>query len=42
MHEKAKNEKRAKVAFEQRVREAKEQAIKENVKIAQESGTANS
>lgn len=38
MHEKAKNDKRDKAAFEKRLREAKENAIKENVKIAKESG----
>lgn len=38
MHEKAKNDKRDKEAFNKRVREAKETAIKENVKIATESG----
>lgn len=38
MHEKAKNDKRDKEAFEKRLREAKENAIKENVKIAEESG----
>tara|TARA_Y100000996_G_C22414347_1_gene598610 strand:- start:7 stop:894 length:888 start_codon:yes stop_codon:yes gene_type:complete len=38
MHEKTKNEASAKTAFEQRVREAKEEAIKENVKLAKESG----
>jgi hypothetical protein len=38
MHEKAKNDNRDKASFEKRVREAKESAIKENVKIAKESG----
>ena len=38
MHEKAKNDKRDKSAFEKRVRDAKEEAIKENVKVAKDSG----
>ena len=38
MHEKAKNDKRDKETFEKRLREAKEKAIKENVKIAEETG----
>lgn len=38
MHEKTKNDKRDKEAFEKRLRETKENAIKENVKIAEESG----
>lgn len=38
MHEKAKNDKRDKASFEKRLREAKESAIKENVKIAKDSG----
>jgi hypothetical protein len=38
MHEKNKNEKEAKVAFEKRVKEAKRTAIEENVKIAKDSG----
>ena len=38
MHEKTKNEKQARRAFDKRVIEAKKAAIEENVKIAQESG----
>lgn len=38
MSEKVKNEEYAKMEFEKRVREAKEQAIKENIKLARESG----
>ena len=38
MHEKNKNEKQAKDAFDKRVKEAKRSAIAENVKIAQETG----
>jgi hypothetical protein len=38
MHEKAKNDKRDTMAFEKRIKEAKESAIQENVKIAKESG----
>jgi hypothetical protein len=38
MHEKNKNDKRDKTAFEKRVVEAKQAAIKENVKNAKESG----
>ena len=38
MHEKQKNEKKAKEDFEGRVKESKRKAIEENVKIAQESG----
>jgi len=38
MHEKQKNEQRAKVEFDKRVREAKEKAIEENKKKARESG----
>lgn len=38
MSEKIKNEEYAKMEFEKRVREAKEKAIKENIKIARETG----
>ena len=38
MHEKAKNEEKAKRNFEQRVKESKQKAIEENIKIAKESG----
>lgn len=38
MHEKKKNDERDKSAFEARVKEAKENAIKENIKIAEETG----
>jgi len=38
MHEKAKNEKKARVQFDKRVAESKRRAIEENVKIAKESG----
>ncbi len=38
MHEKQKNEKKAKEEFEERVKESKRKAIEENVKIAQDSG----
>ena len=38
MHEKQKNESKAKEDFENRVKESKRKAIEENVKIAQESG----
>ncbi len=38
MHEKKKNEDNAKVAFEQRVKEAKQKAIDENIKNAEKSG----
>ena len=38
MSEKIKNEEYAKMEFEKRVREAKEKAIKENIKLATESG----
>ena len=38
MHEKTKNEKQARRAFDKRVVDAKKTAIKENIKIAQESG----
>ena len=38
MHEKAKNENRDKEAFEKRVKDAKQKAIQENIKVAQESG----
>ena len=38
MHEKNKNEKQARRAFDKRVSEAKKTAIAENVKLAQESG----
>ena len=38
MHEKQKNEANAKVAFEQRVKETKQQAIEENIKKAEKSG----
>ena len=38
MHEKNKNDEKAKIEFESRVRQAKESAIKENIKIAEESG----
>ena len=38
MHEKNKNEQTAKQAFEQRVKEAKEKAIQDNIAAAKESG----
>ena len=38
MHEKTKNETNAKNAFEQRVKETKQQAIEENIKKAEKSG----
>lgn len=38
MHEKAKNEDSAKVEFDKRVKEAKENAIEENIKLAEKSG----
>ena len=38
MHEKAKNEEKAKIAFENRVKESKLKAIDENMKSAQEHG----
>jgi hypothetical protein len=38
MHEKQKNEANAKAAFEQRVKETKQQAIQENIKKAEKSG----
>ena len=38
MHEKQKNEQRAKQEFDKRVREAKEKAIEDNKKKARESG----
>jgi len=38
MHEKASNEKSAKIEFDKRVQEAKEKAIEENMKIAEKSG----
>lgn len=38
MHEKRKNEAKAKQEFEQRVKEKKQAAIEENIKIAKESG----
>ena len=38
MHEKKKNEQNAKIAFEQRTKEAKEKAIEENIKNAEKSG----
>ena len=38
MHEKTKNETNAKNAFEQRVKETKQQAIEENIKNAEKSG----
>ena len=38
MHEKQKNEANAKTAFEQRVKEAKQHAIEENIKKAEKSG----
>jgi hypothetical protein len=38
MHEKQKNESNAKAAFEQRVKETKQQAIEENIKKAEKSG----
>jgi hypothetical protein len=40
MHEKQKNETNAKTAFEQRVKETKQKAIEENIKIAEKSGNA--
>jgi len=39
MHEKTKNESFAKTAFEQRVKESKKNAINENIKIAERTGT---
>jgi hypothetical protein len=38
MHEKQKNETNAKTAFEQRVKETKQKAIEENIKMAEKSG----
>ena len=38
MHEKTKNEKQARRAFDKRVIDAKKEAIQENVKLARESG----
>ena len=38
MHEKAKNEKKAKIAFDNRVKESKLKAIEENMKVAEEHG----
>jgi len=38
MHEKQKNEANAKTAFEQRVKETKQKAIEENIKIAEKTG----
>jgi hypothetical protein len=38
MHEKQKNETNAKSAFEQRVKESKQKAIEENIKVAEKSG----
>jgi len=38
MHEKQKNESNAKSAFEQRVKETKQKAIEENIKVAEKSG----
>lgn len=38
MSEKIKNEENAKIEFDKRVREAKEEAIKENIKLAKETG----
>ena len=38
MSEKIKNEEHAKVEFDKRVREAKEEAIKENIKLAKKTG----
>ena len=38
MHEKNKNEKEARLAFDKRVMEAKKGAIAENIKLAKESG----
>jgi len=38
MHEKQKNESRAKIEFEQRVKETKQKAIEENIKNAEKSG----
>ena len=40
MHEKKKNETNAKTAFEQRLKEAKQKAIEENIKNAEKSGNA--
>ena len=40
MHEKQKNETNAKTAFEQRVKETKQKAIEENIKVAEKSGNA--
>jgi dsDNA-specific endonuclease/ATPase MutS2 len=38
MHEKKNNEQNAKNAFEQRIKEAKQKAIEENIKNAEKSG----
>ena len=38
MHEKTKNETNAKSAFEQRIKETKQKAIEENIKIAEKTG----
>ena len=38
MHEKQKNEQKAKETFDKRVKESKKQAIAENIKLAQDSG----
>ena len=38
MHEKDKNEKKAKIEFENRIKESKEKAIQDNIKKAEESG----
>ena len=38
MHEKQKNETNAKTSFEQRVKETKQKAIEENIKVAEKSG----
>ena len=38
MHEKTKNDTNAKVAFDQRLKETKQQAIEENIKNAEKSG----
>jgi len=38
MHEKQKNESQAKTTFEQRVKEAKQNAIEENIKKAEKTG----
>ena len=40
MHEKTKNESFAKTAFEQRVKEAKQKAIEENIKNAEKTGSS--